>query len=53
MVEAERAYDRIATAIEGVSFPTIRAGIVAEFRNDARRHFWLYPLIEARRGVPA
>lgn len=49
---AEFAWDKIRDAMPQVPSP-MRSEMLAEFRKDARRSFWLYPVVEGRRGLPA
>lgn len=52
MAQAERAYDKIKDVLGQVPMPVqVRAQIGQSLQGNARK-FWLYPLVEAKRGRP-
>lgn len=55
IVQAEHAWWKLRDASVEIAHaePVARAQVLAEVRKDAARTFWLYPLIEALRGLPA
>ena len=49
---AEFAWDKIHTTMPQVP-QAMHSTMLDEFRKDAARTFWLYPVVEGRRGMPA
>ncbi len=56
MRQAEHGWNHIRAGMTGGDQPipqAVYSELLNELRKDAARTFWLYPLVEAKRGLPA